>query len=125
MISITVGNSEKHTIGFLYDTFWGNLKIFVDGIEHTTARINNASYSTFHLLVGETENYRVRIDLNVNIHSGSSVRFFVDEKLVKEEKFTNKSPLYISLMMIFVGFIIFLAFFLILIGVLSRIVYNF
>jgi len=122
MISITVGNSEKHTIDFLFDPFWGNVKIFVDGTEHTTARIATSSYSTFHLLVGETENYRIRIDLNVNILSGSSVKFFVDEKLVKEEKFTNKSPLYISLIMIFVGFIIFLVFFLILIGVLSRIV---
>ncbi len=88
MITFEVGNSEKHSINFDYDIMWGGLTISVDGKELTKTRKMVVGETPFQFQIGNEEKHDVRILLNNPLgfaFRGSSMKAFVDGKLIHEE----------------------------------------
>jgi hypothetical protein len=88
MITFEIGKKEKHTISFNYETMWGKLNILVDGKEQTTTRKMVIGETPFQFQVGNEEKHDVRIVLNNPLgfaFRGSSMKAYVDDKLVREE----------------------------------------
>ena len=111
MIKIEVGKNEKHTVEFSYDTTWGKAKILIDGEVYQTSRIITVGFTPFSFQVGDKEKHEVRIELNNDKFfalTGSGVKFFVDNKLVKEDKVKGSPIPFIFLVILILVFLFFL-----------------
>lgn len=61
-----VGNEEKHKIQFTHDLFWGNLKLFVDGLNIPVESLPHFSFRLFFVrtfLIGDKEKHEVRVQI--------------------------------------------------------------
>ena len=63
-MTFVVGVTEKHTVSFSFDKFWGGLTITVDGnsIVNTTQMISLNLVASWQFPVGVTEVHHVQID---------------------------------------------------------------
>lgn len=107
MITFQVGEHEKHEVTFSYETTWGKVQIFVDGKIYTTSRVMMIGHTPFTLQVGDKEKHTVRIELDNPMffaYRGSSVRAFVDEKLVLEDHVKGSDVLLIFTVVIILVF---------------------
>ena len=64
VMTFEVGDTEKHTVMFSFDKFWGGLTITVDGnsVVSTTQMLCINLVSSWQFLVGENEQHHVQID---------------------------------------------------------------
>ncbi len=105
MLTISVGDKEKHQLNFNYNTFFGKMKITVDGKEHTNKMIILAGTHTFDLKIGDIEKHEIKIDLFNRLgfaFRGSIVKVFVDDKLTTES-IIGKNPFMIIVLIICVS----------------------
>jgi hypothetical protein len=63
-LSFEVGATEKHLVEFRFNQFWGGLAVTVDGqsIVKDLRMFSLSLTKSYELLVGYTEQHRVRID---------------------------------------------------------------
>jgi hypothetical protein len=64
VMTFEVGVSEKHTVMFSYDRFWGGLTITVDGnsVVNTTRIFSVSLVASWSFAVGTSEVHTVQID---------------------------------------------------------------
>jgi hypothetical protein len=101
MITISVGDKEKHTVSFSYDSTWGKAQIFVDGKEYSSARILFIGQTPFTFQVGDKEKHIVRIELNNPLWfavRGSRVKMLVDEAISFDGKIGGSIATFFILM---------------------------
>lgn len=111
MITVNVGDKEKHVVSFSYDSMWGKTEILVDGKQHSSTRIMLIGKTPFEFQVGDKEKHKVKIELHNPLgfaFRGSNVTVFVDGEEVRKDHINSKvAILILFLFMIMIAGVIF------------------
>ena len=90
VMTFEVGETEKHTVMFSFDKFWGGLTIAVDGnsVVSTTQMFGVNLVSSWQFPVGTTEVHHVQIDKHRQVFFAGfrpqPVYAYVDGQLVAQ-----------------------------------------